>query len=326
MTKGELGMTANVENMAYVRDVPWHGIGMKVEGLMTSEQALAAVPELASDVVREPLFLSDGIEVPGMFANVRSADRRIVGTVGAAFRIVQNRDAFAWGDALVDSGEGKWETVGSLMGGSRVFASMELPEGVRVPGDEGEIKPWLLISNGFDGRTMLRGDVVLIRTVCTNTWTLATKGATRSFKIRHTGSIEGKLAMAREALGISFTYLANFEKQAERLVGLKLVDRQIEDILRAAFPVPEAQDTPERIDQSDFAKVLNVYRTAPNLDPIRGTGWGVLQAGGEYLDHETEYHGRRFDAASVKADSILYGGVAAAKKQDLFDRLLAKAK
>lgn len=315
-------MPAAVENMAYVRDVPWHGIGVKAEGLMTVADALELVPELASDVEKEPVYTSLGEVVPNTWANVRQSDRKIVGIVGDSFRNVQNRDAFAWADLLLDDGSAKIETVGSLLDGRRVFASLELPEGIRIADGE-DMNVYLLISNGFDGMTKLRGDVVTVRTVCNNTWTLAVKGAKRSFAIRHSGSMEGKLAAAREALGITFTYTEALQGLGEKLMSKTLVDRQIEKILRDVFPVSEALDTPEKIDKSDFAKVLAVYRSTPDLDPIRGTGWSVLQAVGEFLDHETEYHGRRFDAASVKADSILYGGPAAGKKQAALDRILA---
>lgn len=317
-------MSANVEDMAYVRETPWHGLGTKVEGLMTVEDALAAVPVLASEVQKEPVYTGFGEVVPNLWANVRQADRKIVGTVGDSFVNVQTRDAFAWANLLLDDGSAKIETVGSLMGGRRVFASLELPDGIQIAGLPDEaMQVYLLISNGFDGMTKLRADVTLVRTVCTNTWTAAVKGAKRSFAIRHTGSIEGKIAVAKEALGITHTYAAAFQKVAETLVAKSLVDRQIEEILRGVFPVPVSQDTPERIDQSDFAKVLDLYRTSDNLDNIRGTGWSVLQAVGEFLDHETDYRGRRFDAASVKMDSIVYGGPAALRKQETMDRILA---
>lgn len=33
-------MSANVENMFYVREAPWHGLGQRVENALRSDEAL----------------------------------------------------------------------------------------------------------------------------------------------------------------------------------------------------------------------------------------------------------------------------------------------
>ena len=35
-------MPANLESMFYVREVPWHGLGIRVEETLTSQEALSA--------------------------------------------------------------------------------------------------------------------------------------------------------------------------------------------------------------------------------------------------------------------------------------------
>lgn len=319
-------MVAAVETMAYGRGVPWHALGTKTENPLSTAEEMLAAAGLDWTVEKQEIFTHfGGMEhtVADRFATVRQTDGMPLGIVGATYRIVQNREAFAWADSLVDSGAAKYETAGSLFKGRRVFLSMELPEGISIPGDTGDVKPYILITNGHDGTTVLQGSVTMVRVVCANTWTLALAGATRTFRIRHSGSIDGKLAAAREALGITFTYVGNFQKVAEALMLQKVAESQVEAILRTAFPVPESQDRPDRIDNSDFAKAFNVYRSATNLDPIRGTGWSVLQATGEYLDHVVDYHGRRYSDLDVRMDSIIYDGPAAQKKQRVLDLVLA---
>jgi phage/plasmid-like protein (TIGR03299 family) len=317
-------MPAAVETMAYGRGIPWHGLGTKTDRELSTAAEMLDAAGLDWEVAKVPvrtMFDGNDVMVPNTWASVRQSDGSVLGVVGDSYQILQNRAAFEWADTLVDSGAAKYETAGSLFGGARVFLSMELPEGVSVPGDAGEVKPYILITNGHDGRTVLQASVTMVRVVCANTWTLALSGATRTFRIRHSGSVDGKLAAAREALGVTFTYTARFGEVAEVLSLQKVSDRQIDDILRKAFPIPETQDTPERIEQSDWWKVRELYRTTENLNPIRGTAWGVLQAAGEYLDHEVAYHGRRFADEDVRMDSILYDGPAALRKQKVLTLL-----
>ena len=317
-------MVAAVETMAYGRGIPWHRLGKKTPNPLSTAVEMLEYAGLDWEVGKVSIQTVDGMVIPDRFATVRESDGAPLGIVGRPYQIVQNKEAFDWADALVDDGGMKYETAGSLFGGRRVFLSMELPEGIQVPGDAGTTNIYLLITNSHDGSSPLISAVTPVRSVCSNTVALALRSAVRTFRIRHTGSIEGKLQQAREALGITFTYRDEFSRIAGRLALAKVTNRQVEDILRAAFPVPESQDTPERIDQSDFAKVQELYRTTENLDPIRGTAWGLLQAVGEYVDHEVPYRGRIFGADDVRMDSLVYGGPGAARKQKAFDLIMAK--
>lgn len=322
-------MVAAVETMAYGRGIPWHALGTKTENPLSTAEEMLVAAGMDWEVRKTPMTTTfDGqfVQVPNTWANVRQSDGAVLGVVGDAYQILQNRAAFAFADNLVDSGAAKYETAGSLFGGRRVFLSMELPEGISVPGDEGEVKPYILVTNSHDGSSPVIGAVVMVRVVCNNTLTAALAGAKRTFRVRHTGSLEGKIQAAREAMGITFTYVEQFSEIAGRLAMTKVTEKQIDKILRAAFPIPETQDTPDRIEQSDFWKVRDLYRTTENLDPIRGTAWAVLQATGEYLDHVVDYHGRRFSDVDVRMDSIIYDGPAAARKQKVLDLLSPLAK
>lgn len=322
-------MVAAVETMAYGRGIPWHALGTKTENPLSTAEEMLEASGLLWDVVKTPMTTRFGgadVIVPNTWANVRQSDGSVLGVVGDAYQILQNRAAFAFADNLVDSGAAKYETAGSLFGGRRVFLSMEIPEGVKVPGDEGSVKPYILVTNSHDGSSPVIGAVVMVRVVCNNTLTAALAGAKRTFRVRHTGSLEGKIAAAREALGVTFTYIDTFSEIAGRLAMTKVTEKQIDKILEAAFPIPETQKNPDRIEQSDFWKVRDLYRETENLDPIRGTAWGLLQAVGEYVDHVQDFHGRRFADVDVRMDSIVYDGPAAIRKQKVLDLLSPLAK
>ena len=317
-------MPAEVETMAFneERGLPWHGLGVPVQGAMTSEEALTKAG-LNWTVGLEPVFYhrkgAGDISIPGQFATVRNEDGVPLGVVGSSYRVYQNAEAFTFADSLVDAGGAKYDTAGSLREGRLVFMSMEIPGGVNVPGDDGEMKPYLLLVNGHDGKKSLTVVITPVRVVCLNTLNLAISGADRRFFIRHTTKMEGKVQQARETIGLTFEYMGDLVKVAESLLVKKVTEDQVEKILAKVFPLPKK--APQSVvEKSHFFGALETYRTSPNLDNVRGSAWAVVNAVSEYLDHQVVYReGRRWTSSDVKARSILLGGMAEQTK----DKVLA---
>ena len=140
-------MAAEVESMFYVRRVPWHGLGTRVEEALSSEEALKAA-NLDWKVVQEQIFTEDGRLVKDYFANIRDRDGKVLGVVSGRYRIVQNRDAFAFTDELLGRGV-RFETAGSLKEGRKVWILARLPKQYRLAEDL--VVPYLVFSNSHDG-------------------------------------------------------------------------------------------------------------------------------------------------------------------------------
>lgn len=104
-------MAANVESMFYVRETPWHGLGIKVQEAPTSKDALI-LAGLDWHVVQEPVYTGQNELVQGYKANVRDSDRKVLGVVTDRYKIVQNEEAFSFTDALLGEGV-RYETAGS---------------------------------------------------------------------------------------------------------------------------------------------------------------------------------------------------------------------
>ena len=73
-------MPANVETMFYVREAPWHGLGIQVESALNSTQALE-MSGLNWNVIQKPIMTTSGNLIPGYKANVRDTDNRVLGVV-----------------------------------------------------------------------------------------------------------------------------------------------------------------------------------------------------------------------------------------------------
>lgn len=303
---------SGLESGFYVesRGLPWHvtlARRLDTPELMQGSDRTLTVDEALSlggldwEVGTAPVTA----EVPGVRNGVPLAGRKVTyrkdtgailsgATVSDAYKVVQNRDAFAFADNILDTPGAHCESAGSLFGGRWVFLSMELPDDIQVANDPSDYRLFLLISNGHDGNHKLRVDVTVERVICRNTLRIAQGKALSSWSIRHTSGIEGRVQQAREALALTHKYAETFTEDANRLVTMTLAERQVASILDTLFPLTEKQQ--ERVDKD--REVLaslprgvaeRVWRESPTVEPVRGTAYGVLAAVTEYADHFRDY-------------------------------------
>lgn len=247
-----------------------------------------------------------------------------LGVVGTKYRPIQYAEGLGeFGKAILATDEAAVDTAGTLYGGRTGFMWFEINGlHVRVKGErpEGEIKTYLGITSSHDGSSALRALITPVRTVCANTLNLALKGAKESFIVRHSGSVEGKVAAARQALSLTRDYMAEFEWIANALTQATVPDADVRGIMEKVWPLKEELSAGWE-DRHPAVLATADYFNSPNLDPIRGTGWAVLNAAVEFIDHEAPYRGRLNELSDVKAAAVLWGRGARAK-----DRALAAVK
>jgi len=232
------------------------------------------------------------VQVPRHVANMRSDTGAVLGVVGEGYEPLQNRAAFAFCDAITDSGQAHWIGAGETRGGARVHALMRIEREIRIGGAEGEeVLPLLCFRNGHDGGPAVTVSVAPFRLACLNGMLLPLEGAQRTWKARHTAGVEAKLADARRTLGIAWRYYDRLEELGAQLLGACLGAPEFERFLAQLVPLPEprpdktnggrAVRNAERVREA----IRTAYRTSPDLAEIRGTRWGALQAVTGYVDH-----------------------------------------
>jgi len=267
-------MAHEVESMFSYREVPWHGLGTVVQEAPDAETALR-LAGLDWEVRSEPIQLQDGTPVPGWRANVRSSDGAVLGVVSEDYRIVQNREAFAWVDALLGGGV-RFETAGSLRGGRRVFLCTRLAEAFQLAGDPADC--FLSFSTAHDGSGAVQAVVSPVRVVCMNTLNLATRQAVRSWRVRHTATVHDRLEEARRALALTQGYLAHLAAEAEALLAVPISTADWVRLCDHLLPPPEPDHTEsERQAVQRMALQASLYHV-DDLANIRHTAWGALNA------------------------------------------------
>ena len=276
-------MSAEVETMMFVgRERPWHGLGTMVEEAPDSREALIAAG-LDWDVVQRPVFTQDGVKVPGYFANVRQQDGSILGVVTSRYKVVQNRDAFAFTDALLGDGV-RYETAGSLMGGRKTWILAKLPTRYIIQGEQ--ILPYLVFSNTHDGSGAIKIAMTPIRVVCNNTLNLALDTADRSWSIHHTGDIAAKLEGARETLFMAEDYMNELGKGFEDLSRKRLTDAAVDEYIKELLPIADdASETTEKNILRLRKDVATRYFDAPDLQGLRKNGYRFINAVSDFATH-----------------------------------------
>lgn len=275
-------MSSNVESMFYTREKPWHGLGVRVEEAPTSTDALR-LAGLDWEVAQEPIFTEGGDAIDGYKVNVRDSDRKVLGVVSDRYKIIQNREAFAFTDTLLGSGV-RYETAGSLQEGKRVWLLARLPREYIIAGER--ISPYLVFSNSHDGSGAVRVALTPIRVVCNNTLNLALDTARRSWSMIHTGNINGKMQEAKDTLFMAETYMDSLGEAFERLRRQKVTDSQLKEYVEQLLPL-EKDATPmqEKNTMKLREDMLRRYYDAPDLRGVGNNAYRFVNAVSDFATH-----------------------------------------
>lgn len=275
-------MAAEMESMFYVREVPWHGLGTKVAEALSSEEALVAAG-LDWEVVQKELFTSDGILVKNQYANVRESDQTVLGVVSERYRIIQNREAFAFTDELLGKGI-RYETAGSLREGRRTWILARLPKTFQIQGDK--MIPYLVFSNAHDGSSAVKVAMTPVRVVCNNTLNYALQTADRIWSTKHTGNMEAKLEDAKMTLFLAEDYLNELKKENIRLSKRKVNQEEVRLLTNLLLPIDD--HATEKMAQNVLKQRENLmkrYLYAPDLTNVDHNGYRFMNAVSDFATH-----------------------------------------
>lgn len=311
------------------REDAWHRLGTVLDHTFTAEEAMTfamlggwnvhKVPVTASEITDDGVT---ALEVPGKYATVRTSpftgQPEALGIVGEWYTPIQNEENCDILDAIVDEGGAHFETAGSLRGGRQTFITMKLPQTMMVGGFD-QLDVYIAALNSHDGSAAFRLIVTPVRIVCANTQAAAIKGAKSSFTVRHTTGVQGKIAQARQALGLTFRYIEGFQEEADKMIDQALTDAEFMDIMRQVWPVDVQNMTGQQ--KRREATLEELFTDADTNSQIRGTRWAGYQAVTEYVDHYFPVSSKLADPESARAERVLVAPTVDLVKQQAFDLL-----
>lgn len=301
-------MSANVETMFYVGEKPWHGLGREIKKCLTSEDAIK-VAGLDWEVIPKPIYDEQGRELKGYKVNQRSSDGKNLGIVTNRYKIVQNKEAFAFTDALLGQGV-TYETAGSLESGKRVWMLARLED--RLMAEE-KMENYLVFTNTHDGTGAVRVACTSVRVVCNNTLNLALNTAKRHWTCAHKGDIQSKLDEARFTLQSADRYMKALEEEFGELKLKKVTEIQVramtDKLLELEFSnlfnkavktgkvldfkaISQQQKSEEKLNRKKN-DILNIYFDKPDLRETPHTAFRFVNAVSDYATHNTDHKNTR---------------------------------
>jgi phage/plasmid-like protein (TIGR03299 family) len=274
--------------MAYVGQLPWHGLGQ----VLTENDSIDDWREAAGldwTVQRSPVqFMNGSMHTwPQNEVLYRSDTNDPLAVVSNRYNVVQPQEVLEFFRDLVSEHGFKLETAGSLKGGRRIWALARTGfDGDVVANDR--VNTYLLLVTSCDGGLATTAKFTSVRVVCRNTlqmgmWSAAETGTT--VKVRHSTvfdptAVKGSLGLNANIVFDKFMgKMKSFaEKSLSGQAAAEVIERLFASSGSANLPVREIRG---------FKTVMQLFNGAgkgSTMDGVAGTGWGLVNAVTEYAD------------------------------------------
>lgn len=306
------------------RDMPWNVMGKHLEPSSRTNVAKALTDAgLDYDVEvwdatayrkddDEPMALADFVPAAKSRAIVRpmpgDGGLKVVGMTGTRFTPMQNRDAFAIATDLCGDYGATIDGLADFRHGGASIMVLDLHRDITLTTPDGGTDPTrlnLVVKNSHDGNSALTFMLTPVRIPCTNVLPMATREAKMVWKISHTPNADERVGLARKSILEAVGAQEELTIAAQTMLDTEMVDAEFAKIVAGMWKVdPEATGKVADRKREIQDTVLNLYRTSPTLDGIRGTRWGGYNALTEYLDHFRPVKG---DPAVSRAEGQIDG-------------------
>lgn len=278
-------MSHNIEivngkpQIAYVGEVPWHGLGTRVAPNLTPGQFIVeAGVDWEVDLVPAYADINGKQRSINRSALVRSSDDRILDIVTNDWHPMQNLDAFKFFDEYVKRGDLEMHTAGSLDNGRVVWALAKMKESFELfMGDK--IDQYMLFSNPHKYGYAAEARSVFTRVVCENTVAVALRENTaNSVKISHRAEFDQD--RVKMELGIAHQKADDYKEIAKFLGESKAEKQDIVEYFKTLFPVLSAKKEGEgrKTISKNASLALEVLETQPGTQFAPGSWWQAVNA------------------------------------------------
>lgn len=274
-------MSANVETMAWVGQVPWHGLGNEVQANILPEDMLVAA---GADwkVIEKASFIEVNKKriKTGQKALIRDTDNQILTNVGKNWKPVQNETAFQFFDEFVkDAGNMEMHTAGVLQNGRIVWVLAKVKEGFTLKNKD-RVESYLLFSNPHIYGKSIEIRFTPIRVVCNNTLTAALNMKnTDGVSLSHATKFDPDAV--KEAMGLASNKLDNYAEMAEFLSEKEYTDDTLTNFLEEVFG--KSKKDGKRVPNVETAMAL--IEKQPGAELFPNTWWNAFNVVSFMTDH-----------------------------------------
>ena len=336
-------MAHQVEQMAYVGDTPWHGLGNQ----LTQNQPIEVWAQQAgmdwriesSDVsYMAQNARGQSIIMPYEEQRVlyRSDTHAPLSVVSQRYQEVQPMEILEFYRDLTEQSGFELETAGVLKGGKKFWALARTGQSAALKGKDVS-NGYILLATACDGTLATTAQFTNIRVVCNNTLAIALRGQSSSasvVKVPHSTKFDAD--KVKQQLGISVRawdeHMYEMKQLTQRKVtqgeaaayfdavfnntSLSIADQE-ENIIQFYRNMATPNPAKEKSEPNGraMAKVMDMFNgqgRGAELSSAKDTAYGLLCSITEFADHE-----RRAMSTDHRLDSAWFGAGAALKQRGL---------
>lgn len=312
-----------IEQMAYVGQTPWHGLGNQ----LSANQPLEVWQKQAGmdwDIKEASVQFTDVVDdtqsrlitFPQSKVLYRSDTQAPLSVVSQRYQVVQPREILEFYRDLTEVSGFQLETAGVLKGGKKVWALARTGHSATIQAND-VTNAYVLLATACDGTLATTAQFTAVRVVCNNTLAVAIDDSRGAVKVPHSTTFDAE-AVKRQ-LGISVSSWDTFMYRMKMLSERPVKHSEAEAFFRQLFTEPR-QDVSTQPNERAMSKALDIYNgrgRGTELGSSKGTALGLLNSITEFVDHE-----RRARNTDYRLDSAWFGQ-GAALKQKALDRTLA---
>lgn len=314
-------MAHQVQQMAYVGETPWHGLGNELTPRQPIE-VWAKQSGMSFQILETPVrFMAESAGPLGSiktFADqkvlYRSDTQDALSVVSNRYQVVQPSEVLEFYRDLTQVAGYELETAGVLKGGKKFWALARTGQSSALKGND-VVQGYLLLATSCDGTLATTATPTTVRVVCNNTLTIAVNGAVSAIKVPHNTRFDAQAV--KQQLGIAVSQWDGFLYRMRTLAERRVKSHEaMAYFLRVLCEVdPNSSDLSNLSNERALLKVQSLYEgqgRGAELEAAKGTAWGLLNAVTEYVDHE-----RRARSPEYRLDSAWFGQGAVIKQRAL---------
>jgi phage/plasmid-like protein (TIGR03299 family) len=293
----EIDMSNKRANIAFVGEVPWHGLG---QPLTAGAPIEVWKKEAGMDhrIIHTPAMFEVGgqmHEFEGKRTLYRSDTKAPLSIVSDSYKIVQPGEILEFFRDLVGVSGMELETAGCLFGGTRYWALANTKHEEDVIKND-RVKGMLLLTTSCDGTLATTAKFTSVRVVCNNTLRVAMHHENDSMKDRPTIKVGHNSVFdpnkIKDALGLIDHGWSSFITDIRKMAHTKMTDagakKFFANIMLNAEQLEEfkKEEAIHARVQAKLDKMFNMYKgEGMGADMVTGTVWGALNTVTEFADH-----------------------------------------
>lgn len=307
-----------VQSMAYVGDVPWHGLGHR----LTPNQPLDVWAQQAGmdwRIEAADVHYIAGHPFPGSLQKYpdqkvlyRSDTKIPLSIVSSRYKPVQPAEILEFYRDLTEIGGYELETAGVLKEGRKLWALARTSQTITLKGKD-TVNGYLLLATACDGTLATTAQFTSVRVVCHNTLAIALAHGASAVKVPHRSEFDAQAV--KQELGIAVMPWSVFEDRIKALADCRVAEKTVERFLAKVFTYPAGHtgSHPPLVNEFAIKNTLALYAgqgRGADLSSAKGTAWGLLNSVTEYVDHH-----RRARSTDYRQDAAWFGQGATLKQR-----------